>query len=93
MNMALETNQELTKEIASLKEVLLDVISKHFTRERTQAIKSNFVNSNLIDKTNNFDFTVWKKNHLRILSLESDRNFMVIINKIDKSCETLRMVE
>ena len=73
-NLVLKTNRQLTKEIASPKKFIPDVISKDFTREQTQLIKSFSAKSNPIDVFNDFDFKDLKKReeiHVRIQSLGS----------------------
>jgi len=56
-DLALTTNRKLSNGIASPRKIISQVRPKNSTRERTQAIKSISRNSNLIDKTNNSDFT------------------------------------
>ena len=55
--MTLTTDRELTNQIASLKKLIPDVISKDFTRERKEAIESVSMNYNLNDKISKFGFT------------------------------------
>ena len=96
MNMALTTNRESANEIASSKKFISDVKSKDFTRERTQAIRSNSTNYHLINKNNKFDFTDLKME--KELTYEYhhrgvNKKTMDIINKRDKSPENFGLIE
>ena len=57
MKMSLTTNRELTNQTVSPNKFILDVDSKDFRRDRTQAIISISTNHKLIDKISKFDFT------------------------------------
>ena len=94
--MTLRANRELTTEIAPPKKFNWDANSKHFTREQAQTINSINTEFNPINKSNNFDFTdskTEKQFKYEYHHWGANKKVMDIINKTQKSPETLRLIE
>ena len=86
----------MINETVSLKNIITDVTAESFTLERAPTTVSNSREFDLFDSTKNIDFTLFKKeekftheNHQCGVS----KKIMGVIEKRDKSLETLRLVE
>ena len=92
--MALTRNQKKTEEIVSPKKCTLDVKSIIFTYEWTQRIK--WTSTNPFDNFNSFDFTDLKMEKQFTNDYHhcgANKKITDVINKRNKSPETLQLVE
>ena len=94
--MTIKTNRESTKEIDLPKKLNPDVNPKDFTRKQAQTITPSNTDFDLIDTNKNFYFPDSKRQKHFISDYHhwgADKKVMEIVNKLEKSPETLWLIE